>query len=195
MWHLHSFHFRGFLGFGPAPPPADCFPKEKRDIKEHNEPIIGAPTFPQRVRVTKRSRPVWSVEQVLGEADWQVLCSNQRRSAQPQLTVKVGGAFTLWALVHWKRVSAHRLYGSAQFAASLSFEEPPLDGGVKNLSTPPSLVMTLHWEGGYSFFNKRKERLITFALVSGSTSVKRRCFRLRESAASPSSLWWLKRTL
>lgn len=59
------------------------------------------------------------------------------QSAPPKLTVKVGGAFTLWALVHRKRVSAHRLYGSAQFAASLSFEESPLDGVKKPPHSTP----------------------------------------------------------
>lgn len=65
----------------------------KRDIKAHNDPLIGAHAFPGRVREAKRGRPAWSAVQVPEEADWQVLCANQRLPAQPQLTVEVWRRF------------------------------------------------------------------------------------------------------
>lgn len=41
---------------GSSPPPAEWFPSEKRDIKVHNGPLIGAHMFSQCVSVTKRHR-------------------------------------------------------------------------------------------------------------------------------------------
>lgn len=52
-------------------------PSEKRDIKIHNGPLIGAHMFSQRASVTKRPGLVWSMKQVLQETYWQSLWSNQ----------------------------------------------------------------------------------------------------------------------